>query len=203
MSEILKNMPNGAECSKRLSIAKLCTSASKDARKVIRARVQALKLVYAVEPVQKGDERLAVVEAFVDRIEIDRAAFASVARFVGCRVLIIARHGDEYALYMSYKDKGRGVYLLRADRAAATWEDAETTSDSVRRLCVQLFELFREATDTDERLGAICAYRVNDNMRKRLEEKARKEVQCSRALEYHTQARAFKKICDDWLAANG
>lgn len=64
MSEILKNMPNGAECAKRLSIAKLCTSASKDARKVIRARVQALKLVYAVEPVQKGDERLAVVEAF-------------------------------------------------------------------------------------------------------------------------------------------
>lgn len=199
MVEELRNMPESAECTRRISLSKVCAFASKDARRNIRERVQALRYAFDIPARGENDERFAVVEVSSNGIEIDRVAFAAIARFVADRALLVVRSENETALFMSYKDGKKGVRLLRTDATCAEWRDGETTARGVRSLCSQLFENFSPAHSVDSNLSNIARYRKNMKDAELWERRAREERQASKALECRKRAKEAQQACDKFL----
>lgn len=199
MVEELRNMPNGTEFTRRISMSKICAFASKDARKSIREKVQALKYAFIVPACDKDDEGFAVVEVSSSSIEIDRVAFAAIARFVADRALLVVRTENETAFFMSYKDGKRGTKLLRTDVTRAEWRDGGTTARGVNSLCSQLFKNFSPSRSVDLNLANIAQYRKNMKEAELWEKRARETRQASIALRYRKRAKEAQQACDKFL----
>lgn len=199
MVEELRNMPNGTECTRRISMSKICAFASKDARKIIRGKVQALKYAFIVPACDENDEGFAVVEVSSSSIEIDRVAFAAIARFVEDRALLVVRDENETAFFMSYKDGKKGVKLLKTDATIAEWRDVGTTARGVQSLCSQLFKNFSPSRSVDQNLENIAQYRKNMKEAELWERRAREARQAAIALRYRKRAKEAQQACDKFL----